>query len=135
MREWVCRMQEILSGNVMQEKVPEQGRLFYTCKDGGSIWPPEHILTKNRCLLYMGFLGGSLSKESTCHFRRHWRHDFNSWVGKISLEEKMATHSCILAWKIPWTEEPCGLQSIGLQRVGHDNIHKEIGMLVTCLHF
>ena len=36
------------------------------------------------------------------------------------LEEGMATHSDILAWRIPWTEEPGGLQSIGLQRVGHD---------------
>ena len=36
------------------------------------------------------------------------------------LEQEMATHSHILAWKIPWTEEPGGLQSIGLQRVGHD---------------
>ena len=36
------------------------------------------------------------------------------------LEEGMATHSSILAWRIPWTEEPDGLQSIGLQRVGHD---------------
>ena len=35
------------------------------------------------------------------------------------LEEKMATHFSILAWKIPWTEEPVGLQYIGLQRVGH----------------
>ena len=31
----------------------------------------------------------------------------------------MATHSSILAWEIPWTEEPGGLQSMGLQRVGH----------------
>ena len=37
-----------------------------------------------------------------------------------SLEEEMATHSSILAWKIPWTEEPGGLQSMGLQRVRHD---------------
>ena len=37
-----------------------------------------------------------------------------------ALEEEMATHSSILAWKIPWTEEPGGLQSIGLQRVGYD---------------
>ena len=37
-----------------------------------------------------------------------------------SLEEGMATHSSILAWKIPRTEEPGGLQSIGSQRVGHD---------------
>ena len=36
------------------------------------------------------------------------------------LEEGMATHSSIVAWRIPWTEEPCGLQSMGLQRVRHD---------------
>ena len=36
------------------------------------------------------------------------------------LEKGMATHSSILAWRIPWTEEPGGLQSMGLQRVGHD---------------
>ena len=35
-------------------------------------------------------------------------------------EKEMATHSSILAWKIPWTEEPGGLQSMGPQRVGHD---------------
>ena len=37
-----------------------------------------------------------------------------------SLEKEMATHSSILAWRIPWMEEPGGLQSTGLQRVGHD---------------
>ena len=37
-----------------------------------------------------------------------------------SPEKGMATHSSILAWRIPWTEEPRGLQSMGLQRVGHD---------------
>ena len=36
------------------------------------------------------------------------------------LEEGMVTHSSILAWRIPWTEEPDGLQSMGLQRVRHD---------------
>ena len=36
------------------------------------------------------------------------------------LEKEMATHSSILAWKIPWTEEPSRLQSMGSQRVGHD---------------
>ena len=36
------------------------------------------------------------------------------------LEKEMATHSSILAWKIPWTERPCRLQSMGSQRVGHD---------------
>ena len=36
------------------------------------------------------------------------------------LEKEMTTHSSILAWKIPWTEEPGRLQSMGSQRVGHD---------------
>ena len=36
------------------------------------------------------------------------------------LEEGMATHSSILAWRLPWTEEPGGLQSMGPHRVGHD---------------
>ena len=39
---------------------------------------------------------------------------------EIPLEKGMATHSSILAWRIPWTEEPGGLQSVGSQRVGHD---------------
>ena len=43
---------------------------------------------------------------------------FNSWVGKIPWREDMATHPNILAWRIPWTEEPGGLRSIGSQRVG-----------------
>ena len=37
------------------------------------------------------------------------------WVGKIPLEKEMAPHSSILAWEIPWTEEPGGLQSVGSQ--------------------
>ena len=41
--------------------------------------------------------------------RRHRRHGFNPWVGKIPWRRKTATHSSILAWRIPWTEEPGGL--------------------------
>ena len=40
--------------------------------------------------------------------------------GEDLLEKEMATYSSILAWKIPWMEEPGGLQSMGSQRVGHD---------------
>ena len=43
-----------------------------------------------------------------------------------ALEKEMATHSSILAWKIPWTEEPGGLQSMGLQRVGHDLVTEHV---------
>ena len=46
------------------------------------------------------------------------------WVPSLGwedpLEEEMATHSSILSWKIPWAEEPGGLQSMGLQRIEHD---------------
>ena len=48
----------------------------------------------------------------------------DTWVPSLGwedpLEEGMATHSSIPAWRIPWAEEPGGLQSIGSQRVGHD---------------
>ena len=47
-----------------------------------------------------------------------------TWVRSLDcedpLEEGMATHTSILAWRIPWTKEPGGLQSLGSQRVGHD---------------
>ena len=42
-----------------------------------------------------------------------------------ALEEDMAAHSNILAWRIPWTEEPGGLQSMGLQKVEHDLVTKQ----------
>ena len=47
-----------------------------------------------------------------------------TWVQSLGQEDplgkEMATHSSILAYKIPWTEEPSGLESMGSQRVGHD---------------
>ena len=47
-----------------------------------------------------------------------------TWVQSLDqddpLEKGMATHSSILAWRVPWTEEPGGLQSMGLQKVRHD---------------
>ena len=49
---------------------------------------------------------------------------WKTWVQSLGwedpLEDEMAIHPSILAWKIPWTEEPGGLQSMGSQRVGHD---------------
>ena len=63
---------------------------------------------------YMGFRSGSDSKESACN-------EVNPCVGKIPLEKRMATHSSILVWRNPWTDELGGLQSMGLQRVGLSN--------------
>ena len=64
----------------------------------------------------MGSLGGSVVKNLPAVQQLQ-----ELWVPSLGwedpLEEGMATHSSILAWRIPWTEEPGGLQSMGLQRV------------------
>ena len=49
-----------------------------------------------------------------------WETQAQSLSQENSLEKKIATHSSILDWKIPWTEEPGGLQSMGLQTVRHN---------------
>ena len=60
-----------------------------------------------------GFPGASVSKEDTG--------DMGLILGwEDPLKEEMATHSSTVAWKIPWTEEPGGLQSMGSQRVEQD---------------
>ena len=48
------------------------------------------------------------------------KQDLELTVAQIMMEKAMAPHSSTLAWKIPWMGEPGGLQSMGLQRVGHD---------------
>ena len=57
-------------------------------------------------------------REGTCLPEQQIQVQSLGW--EDPLEEGMATHSGILAWRIPWTKEPSGLQSMGLQRVGHD---------------
>ena len=64
----------------------------------------------------MGFPGGSLGKASATM----WETGVRSLGQEDALEKEMATHSSTLAWKIPWTEMPVRLQSVGSQRVGHD---------------
>jgi len=68
-------------------------------------------------LFHWGFPGGSDGKEFTCN------------AGDLGwedpLEKEMATYSSILAWRISWTEEPGRLQSMGLQRVGHNSVTKQ----------
>ena len=62
------------------------------------------------------FLGGSHGKESACNVGD----PVQSLGGEDPVEKGQATHFSILAWKISWTEEPAGLQSLGSQRVSHD---------------
>ena len=68
---------------------------------------------------YLGFPGCATDKEPTCQCRRH-----ETWVWSLGqenpLQQEMGTHSSILAWRIPWIEEPGGLQFIRLHRVRHN---------------
>ena len=67
-------------------------------------------------IVVSNFPGGSDGKASAYNAG-----DLGSIPGSsIPLEKEMATHSSIIAWKIPWMEEPGRLQSMGSQRVGHD---------------
>ena len=81
------------------------------------IQSPRDFIEPNYLELW-GFLRWLSGKESGCQYRSLRRCGFDPWVGKMPWN--MATHSSILAWEIPWTEEPGGLQSMRSQRVGHD---------------
>ena len=79
-----------------------------------SVWGPPQPFALLYCWPHftVGFPGGSNGEESACNAG-----DPGSIPGLgRSPGEEMATHSSILAWKIPWTEDPGGLQSMGLQR-------------------
>ena len=64
----------------------------------------------------LGFPGGSVIKNPWALQKTQ----IQSLGWEDPLQKEMATHSSILAWRIPWTEEPSRLQSMGSQRVGHD---------------
>ena len=105
------------NGNPLQRSCLENPR------DGGAWWAAVYGVTQSRTWLkrlrssssnlWNGVPRWHSGKEFACQLRRYKRHRFKPWVGKIPWSGKMATHSSILAWKIPWTEEPGGLSSMG----------------------
>ena len=66
------------------------------------------------------FPSGTNVKEPCRRYKRYVLRYKRSLAWEDPLEKEMAAHSSILAWRIPWTEKPGRLQSVGLQRVGHD---------------
>ena len=77
------------------------------------------ILSLTNTTTSLGSPGGASGKEPTCQCRRQ-ETQVRSLGQEDALEEGMTSHSGILAWRIPWTEKPGGLQSMGFQRVRHD---------------
>ena len=71
-------------------------------------------------LLFNMLSRASLVAQKLKHLPGMWETGVRSLGGEDPLEKEMATHSSILAWRIPWTEEPGGLQSMGSQRVVHN---------------
>ena len=84
---------------------PSQDLLAFLSKLNQNFSLSSHLCRHIYGPPYAAFPGDSVVKESR----------FKPWVGKIPWRRKMATHSSILAWEIPWTEELGGLQSVGSQ--------------------
>ena len=103
--------------------------LQYSCLEnpmgGGAWWATVHGVTKSQTRLSDFTFTFTLHITSlVAQMVKRLPAVWETWVQYLGwenpLEKEMATHSSTLAWKSPWTEEPGGLQSTGLQRVGHD---------------
>ena len=85
----------------------------------------QRLNKNNKNAAYMGFPGSSVVENLPAK-QETWQ---EPWVWSLGwddpLEKEMVTHSSILAWETPWTEEPSGLQSMGYQRVRHDWVTKQ----------
>ena len=92
---WLINQTRVIWGEMMKEGRPRTGEYLWSIR---------------------GFLGAQMVKNLPVI--RETRVGFLGW--EDPLKEGMATHSRILAWRIPWTEEPGGLRSTGSQRVKHD---------------
>ena len=79
-----------------------------------------HLEDMQYCVTYRGFPGGASGKQSACLIQETLETQVWYLGWEDLLEEGRETHPSVLAWRIPWTEEPGRLQSIGLHRVGHD---------------
>ena len=90
---------------------------IHRCRTGGEEEPCTWcVCVLSRSVGYQGFAGGANGKESTCQCRRHKRHGFNPWVRKILWRKKWQPTPVLLLGKIPQTQEPGRLQSMGSQK-------------------
>ena len=106
---------------VTKQKQRTRARIYWICvlcwTVGYGSFVLFHSALTNMLKLKLRLPSG---REPACQCRRHKRCGFDPWVRKIPRRRAWLPHSSILVWRIPWTEKPGGLQSIGLQRVRHD---------------
>ena len=91
----------------------------------------EEKVMLSACVLRWYLQTKSLMPPMVKHLPAMQETQIRSLSQKDALEKEMANHSSILAWKIPWTEEPGGLRSMGPQRVRHDWATEYVGLSRT----
>ena len=121
-RDWQQGKCDDITAAVLWFKAQDLYRLGTKIKYSEGV-NPGHLLLSEQKFVHRGILcitwASLVAQRLKClpAVRETWVR-FLGW--EDPLEKEMATHSSILAWRIPWTEEPGGLQSMALQRVGHD---------------
>ena len=102
-----------------------------TAQDISPVWPQDPHCLKPRFIILtsylqgLGFSGGSIGKESACQMQETQETQARSLGREDPLKKEMATHSSVLAWKIPWAEEHGKLHTVhGVARVGHNLVTK-----------
>ena len=135
--DWATSLAILLSCIGEGNGNPLQCSCLENPRDRGARWAAVYGVAQSQTRLKRlssssssGLLRWLSGKESTCQSRRLRRCGFNL---EDPLEEEMATHSGILAWKIPWTEEPGRLQYMVSQRVGHDWAHIHVLIYIILL--
>ena len=128
------------SGLLNKKWVCFDGKTFVTTNDGYALGLPKNlfrffynILWENPNELFDQpnmIMGTSLVAQTVKRLPTMWETRVQSLGWEDLLEKEMATHFSILAWKIPWTEEPGRLQSMGLRRVRHDWATSLINMII-----
>ena len=111
----------IIASKVTNKIYPEKLKVveFLIAKKIKIFWSFQHKLTLSRKNL-LSFPLASLVAQRVKRLPATWETRVQSLGWEDLLEKEMATHSSILAWRIPWTEEPGGLQFTGSQTVRHD---------------
>ena len=101
--------------------MPLFSNIYFILARDEQTWKEEKKKNLRKILLVIFAI--YLCYRSVAQMVKHLPAMQETWVQSLSwedpLEKGMATHSSIPAWKIPWTEEPGGLQSMGSQRIGH----------------
>ena len=122
-------LQGIFSNWRSNPGLPHCRQILYQLSHKGSPGTPPYIQTKSSWKIVLLFWQISFNPYGPYYQDINLTINYQAWTSitvmlalwyTYNLEKEMATHSSMLAWRIPWTEEPGGLQSMGSQRVRHD---------------